>query len=214
MPRIYWYWGGSGNCCKLGKISGIIIVGSSCTGKSTFVNYIRGSNLYKNNKIAIPKRYITREKRQNDDCVENIHISQDAFLEHVRKGVINIHWSRDLGRSQYEKYGFEKKSGFSIYSANNAILQDNCNLSPKNLLSNSLVIALFVPDEERINRMRNRSPDFFTKKYTNELEIRMKDSSKNILSHADIVVNNYKYSPEIIKTEFLLLIEDILNYGS
>ena len=186
-------------------IQGVMIVGSSCSGKSTLVNAIRN----KGKDIVVPKRIITRPQRLNDNLVENMFRSKDEFKQMIESGEIGLHWTRKMEGSREEQYGFESVSPekFVAYSGNNALYNNRDSVRPKETLDDHLYVGIYAPDEVRKNRLLSRSPDMKLE----ELEYRLNDKSENILAHCHIVVNNFGPNENCSDSDLIKVIELLRN---
>jgi ribose 1,5-bisphosphokinase PhnN len=167
------------------KIKGIMIVGSTCSGKSTIVNQIRNSL----KKVKVPKRIITRPQRLNDNLIENTFRTKDEFQKMITNHEIGLNWTRKMEGKREEQYGFEivAKEKFAVYSGNNALYNNKESVRPKELLENHLYVGIYAPDKIRKERLLERSPDMKTE----EVSYRLNDKSENILEHCHIIVNNF-----------------------
>ena len=182
-----------------------MIVGSTCSGKSTIVDVVRN----KAKEIVVPKRIITRPKRLNDNLIENTFRSKDEFQKMIHSGDIGLHWTRKMEGSREEQYGFESVSAekFVVYSGNNALYDNKESVRPKETLDNHLYVGVFAPDEVRKNRLLSRSPDM----QPEELDYRLNDKSENILPHCHIIVNNFGPTENCSGADLIKLIEFLRN---
>lgn len=173
----------------IGNIKRIFIIGSSGVGKTSLVNFLKS---YPDlaDKVHVPLRYITRPARQNDDLQENRHVDYEIFQELVDKDEINIHWQRDLGGNQYERYGFASIHGnkMPLYSANMALVKADNAIAPSDILENSLLIGVYLPEDKRIERFSARSPDVMQRK--EEIQKRFSDKTDDVFDTCHIVVDN------------------------
>lgn len=176
------------NICTIGVLEiphvvrRIFIIGSSGVGKTSLVNSVRQQGFY------VPKRYITRAGRLNDDIVENEHVTHKKFQELIDKNVIDIHWQRDLGRQEKERYGFARTDNdrITIYSANMALVANDSALIPQDILKEGLFIGISLPQELRSERFKKRSPDLGEQ----ELRLRLQDDPENVRKYAHFVIDN------------------------
>jgi ribose 1,5-bisphosphokinase PhnN len=124
----------------------IVIVGSTCSGKTTLVQAIRDAAL---DGVDIPRRYVTRVPRPGD-------IADEASLLTAETEYF-IHWTRTLA-GQTERYAFAPPvpGKLAVYSANNAILD---NVQPAGALADALVIGVDAPADVRAQRLHVRSPE-------------------------------------------------------
>lgn len=150
----------------MSEVSSLVIVGASGAGKTTVVNGLRESDL--SGALEMPKRYITRPKRLNDDLVENVPINASDFDDMVANGSIDVHWQRDLGAKSKVSYGFEPvdtRGGLPVYSANNAFTRSN-NESVQKVLDSALVVVVESDTIVRANRLATRSNDLSANEVT------------------------------------------------
>lgn len=170
----------------------IIVTGSSCSGKTTFVNKIRES-IKLNDKIAIPRRYITRPKRLGDDNLENNHVNHIEFADLIKNGFINFYWPRNLKSkgSKPEMYGFNiEENKINILSANNDCFRFITRKSRQFRHLNNYEYVKFIhihsDVETRAGRINKRSPDLSDE----EVSIRISDDGMDVHGSADLVIKN------------------------
>lgn len=173
----------------MSKIDSLIVVGSTCCGKTSIV---RGLREFYGKKIIIPLRYITRPQRANDDLVENQPVPMKKFQELLRNYEIDVWWKRPMEGDRVELYGFETvknpENKFRVYSANNAILRDK-EAHLKNI-GTYKVLAIKADHNVRVARLHKRSPDLSQK----EVEYRLSDNGIDVIEKADFVIDN-SYAP-------------------
>ena len=170
----------------------IIVTGSSCSGKTTFVNRIRES-IKLNDEIAIPKRYITRPKRLGDDNLENNHVSHGEFADLIKNSFINFYWPRKLKSKgdEPEMYGFNiEENKINILSANNDCFRFITRNSQQFRHLNNYEYVRFIhihsDVETRAERINKRSPDLSDE----EVGIRISDDGMDVYGSADLVIKN------------------------
>ncbi len=193
------------------QIDSVVIVGSTCAGKSVIVDAIRQSYLAMQGIIQIPKRYITRAQRGNDNIVENAFVTTDEFQAKVERGDIGLHWVRKMEGDRKELYGFHQPTQdvLPVYSGNNALYNNPDSVRPEGILRNSLMVGIYAPDDVRRDRLVSRSPDLLRDR-PDEVEYRLGDSSENMLPHIDVLVNNYGQNEQVTKSEVMRLVERIV----
>ena len=183
------------NLEQLKKISDIIFVGSSLVGKSTLVDSMRTA-IETNKEFAsifqIPKRIITRPQRANDNLVENQFVTNDEFEQMVQHGDIGLHWVRKMEGDRQERYGFlvVDKNKTPIFSGNNAIINNKESVMPPDLLEQSLIIAVYSPEDLREERMQKRSPDLVKDK-PEEVKYRLSDKAISMYPEAHLIIKNF-----------------------
>lgn len=197
------------NLEKLKQISDVIFVGSSLVGKTTLVDAVR--NAMKTDEalasvFQIPKRVITRPQRANDNLVENQFLTTDEFEKMVQRGDIGLHWVRKMEGNREERYGFLNvdKNKIPVFSGNNAIINNKESVMPPELLKQSLIIAVYSPDDLRDERMRQRSPDLIKDK-PQEVKYRLSDRAINMYPEAHLVVKNFGRYQDLAKEDLVHL---------
>ena len=188
-------------------IRGVVIVGSTCSGKSTLVDAIRESSL----DVVVPKRVITRPQRQKDNVIENTFRSKEELNNMVKSREIGLHWTRKMEGSREEKYGFlaADPSKFIIYSGNNALYNNKDSARPTSIFKDHLYVGIYAPDDLRQKRLLDRSPDMSEA----EMLYRLNDSSENILPHCHLIVKNFDEFECQSRDDLLILIENLQTQG-
>lgn len=199
------------NLAMLADIESIIFVGSSFVGKTTLVDITReaiNENPDTFGKFRIPKRIITRPQRQNDNLVENEFRTLDEFREMVIKGEIGMHWVRKMEGTRTEQYGFlpVEQGAIPIYSANNAVINNRESVEPNSLLENSLIVAIYAPEDIRRKRLFERSPDLVNEK-PEEVAYRLEDRAINMYPDAHIAVKNFGRYEQQAKDDIVALMK-------
>ncbi|HXE09877.1 MAG TPA: hypothetical protein VN554_00445 [Verrucomicrobiae bacterium] len=170
----------------------IIVVGSSGNGKTTLVNGLRAYE----DTFIFPKRYITRPQRKGDDLIENEHVDPARFDELLDAGHLAVAWTRPLGKTRRERYGFEtiqpEESRMVVYSANNALLRDETAVVPANLFGDSFIVLVKAPDRVRQERVFGRSPDLRQE----EMDIRLQDNGLDLVPRVDMVIDTHAFNPQ------------------
>ncbi len=186
------------------KIDSLIIVGSTCSGKTGLVQGLRD---FYGKRLTIPLRYITRPERKNDNLIENQPISKEEFNSLVKSGAIDVGWSRPMEGNRVESYGFEtvhEKGKLKIYSANNAIIRDKeANLKDIGVYK---VLAIKASHQARVERLSKRSPDLRQE----EVEYRLGDDGSDVIKKADYVIDNSDISLEEMHRQAREIIDSLL----
>lgn len=191
----------------------IVIAGASGVGKTTLVNAIRRHPLCLDENIIVPQRLITRPRRDNDDLLENRHVSADLFQKKIRNDELAIYWTRKLEEDRIEKYGFEynMNRSLSVYSCNNALFtHENCNDLIKEWLSGAIVLGVFAPDEVREGRLLKRSPIMMSNKA--EAAHRLYDRAEDINMHSHLIIHTYPYKSELWAEEAAILLDRLYQH--
>jgi ribose 1,5-bisphosphokinase PhnN len=153
---------------------------------------VRESKLFIEGSLAIPKRYVTRPPRLNDDTTETISIEKNDFMEKEKSGFFSLYWKRYMEFSREEWYGFSTyNEKIPLFSANNALLysERKVEIFPKNLMNNMLIIGICANPYIIKERLKIRSPDLFKNKH-DEINYRLSDSPDNIKKYSHVIVTN------------------------
>lgn len=190
-------------------IDSVVIVGSTCAGKTTLANAIRGSELACSGRVVVPVRYITRERRDNDDTIENTHISAAEFDARIGAGEIAMAWVRPMENGREVHYGFPAVSAqaLPVYSGNNAMYMASTTWRA-GALGHALLVGVYAPDFVRESRLRQRSPDLWHN-CRDEVTHRLADRAVNMLPHVGVIIDNHGDLEETAPVEVVGLIEVI-----
>lgn len=197
---------------ELTHVSSVVVVGSTCSGKTTIVDAIRKSHLSLQELVVVPLRYITRPKRGKDNTVENAHVTEGEFQKKVDAAEIILHWIRQMEEGREERYGFHAVpvGKFPIYSGNNALYNNFGSVQPTELLKHAVFVGVYAPDEIRKHRLISRSPDLL-KDCPEEVEYRLGDSAENMLPHVHLVIENHGAFESLVEKEAVQLIKEIIS---
>jgi ribose 1,5-bisphosphokinase PhnN len=143
------------------NIRKIVVVGSSGTGKTTVVNAVRDVD-----GVYVPKRSLTRPPRENDDLVENGHVTPERFSELVEAGEIAVYWTRKMEGDRTERYGFVPTSPddgvVTVFSGNNALYNNRVSINPEGVLDDDTVwVGVYASVDTLVARLKARSPEMF-----------------------------------------------------
>ncbi|MDB4964069.1 MAG: hypothetical protein JWP01_4068 [Myxococcales bacterium] len=175
----------------LDRIGCVVIVGSTCTGKSTLVDALRRSALCKQGLVDVPVRYLTRPRRGGDDTVENVFVSHEEFARRAGTGEIAIAWRREIEPGRAVSYGFaaSRPGVLPVYSANNAVFAPDAEVSPARAFADALFVGVVAPDPLRAERLQRRSPDLWSR--PGEIARRLEDLASRVEDHVHVVVENH-----------------------
>ena len=164
------------------RIEAIVIVGSTCTGKTTLANAIRRAGLA---GVDVPRRFVTRAPRPDDVVAEAACMTSAELDAAITAGLVTLHWARTLEAGHVERYGFATPAAgaLPVYSANIAI----CAALD---LAHTLVVGVFAPDELRERRLRARSPTLCTER-PDEVRARLAERADAIRPYAHVVIANH-----------------------
>jgi ribose 1,5-bisphosphokinase PhnN len=196
---------------QLSTISSIVIIGSTCTGKSTMVNVLRESQLANDKKIIIPRRYVTREARPDDDPRENIYLTNQELEDLQSRDEIGINWKKPTKNGEFEYRAFEKvtSKALPVYFGNIEIFHNKDSIKPTGALDNALYIAVYAPDSVRQERLLQRSPELVAEK-PDEVARRLKENVDSILPFVQLQINNYGQAQQFAKQELLKFVETLI----
>jgi ribose 1,5-bisphosphokinase PhnN len=161
-------------------IESIVLIGSTCAGKTTLANAIRAAAIP---GIDVPRRFVTRAPRAGDTADEATHLSSAELDEAIANGTVGLHWSRTFESGHVERYGFAppRPGTVPFYSANNAI----CELA----LPNALIIGVYAPDAIREQRLLARSPELVRDR-PDEARARLAESTETVVPLSHVIVDN------------------------
>ena len=181
------------------QIDAIVLIGSTCAGKTTLANAVRTAALA---SIDVPRRFVTRAPRPSDTLEEATHLSSEELDAAIAAGMVQLHWSRTLEQGHVERYGFAPPRGGALpfYSANNAI----CRLA----LPNALVIGAFAPDDVRERRLRARSPELMRDR-PDEVRARLAETADAIVPFAHVIVDNHGELEAFAPAELVALVRHV-----
>lgn len=167
------------------RISAIVLIGATCSGKTTLANAIRAAAIP---GIDVPQRFVTRAPRTDDIAAEAHHLDAAALDAAIAAGTIGVHWSRTLEAGHTERYAFAapKPAALPVYSANNAIC---VGVQPPDALRDALFVGVRAPDSLRDERLRKRSPSLVARS-PDEVRARLAESSDVTRRHAHVVIDN------------------------
>lgn len=167
------------------RISCVVVVGASGTGKSTLVRAVKGSPLAApDGPVEIPPRFVTRPPREGDAEGENVYLGADDFTARVARGELAVHWMRELSAGRTERYGFPRTAvrKLPLYSANNAW--------PRAAVPNALRVGVYAPEPLRLARLERRSAEQW-RRTPEELAHRMADPAAEVQAWVHLVVHNH-----------------------
>jgi ribose 1,5-bisphosphokinase PhnN len=191
----------------LGSIEAVVIVGPTCVGKTTLVDAVRDSELCASGVVDVPTRFITRTPRGGDNLVENVHVTVEDFGSRVGAGEIELCWIRRMEGGRAVRYGFARpRSGaIAVFSANNAILAFDAELSPVGALDHALVIGVHAPPEVRAQRLQQRSPDLLA--HPEEVAHRLAEPAS---CDVHVVIDNFGELESVTRAEIVTLLRSLV----
>lgn len=192
----------------LGSIEAVVIVGPTCVGKTTLVDAVRDSELHAAGVVNVPTRFITRMPRGGDNLVENVHVTAEDFASRVRAGEVELHWIRRMEGGRTIRYGFAppRAGALAVYSANNAILATDAELSPTGALDHALVVGVHAPPEVRALRLQQRSPDLSA--HPEEVAHRLEEGER---SDAHVVIDNFGELESVARVEIVMMLRSLVH---
>lgn len=170
----------------------ILVVGSTCAGKSTLVRALREAAIFQTGAIDLPVRYVTREPRIGDLPSETRHVSPLEFDAMAARGELAVRWTRPMEAGREERYGFglPRAGSFPVFSANNAIVSSAASVLPAGVFDRSLIVEIFAPVAVRRARLQERSPDLCANR-PEEAAHRLAEDSRAIRSAVHVVIENH-----------------------
>jgi ribose 1,5-bisphosphokinase PhnN len=194
------------------RIETVVVVGSTCAGKTTICELLRRSASARDGLLAVPHRFVTRPPRQHDERAETVHVSGEKFDEGVTNGTIAFSWTRDFDSGRRERYGFPPvhPGRLAVFSANNAIFANAPGVTPDDAFEHALWLGVCAPDAVRERRLQSRSPDLCRER-PDEVACRLADCSNNVLPHVHVVVENHGDLERTAPADVARLIELIVD---
>lgn len=182
------------------QIDSIVLIGSTCVGKTTLANAIRAANIPGSD---VPRRFVTRAPRAGDTPEEASHLSSAELDAAIAAGTIGLHWSRTLESGHVERYGFARPrpGTLPVYSANNAI----CALP----LPNALVIGVYAPDAIREQRLAARNPELVRER-PDEVRARLAETAETVVALSHVIVDNSGKHAELAPMELAALVRALV----
>ncbi len=186
------------------QVSSLVIVGPSCSGKTSLVDILRGARIP---NTTVPLRFVTRPLRANESLDENQHVTVEAFENGERDGSIAWSWERLMVDSNLVQYGFAASDAhsFAIYSGNNSLVSNSDSISSRNLLGESLWVGVLAPHSIRKQRMQRRSPDLSER----EREHRLSDMGDEMRRNVHLLAHNVGQSPELLGRTLSSLVAEL-----
>lgn len=187
-------------------IDRIVIVGSTCAGKTTLAGAVRTAALP---GIDIPRRFVTRPPRQDDVATEATCLTSDELDAAIASGTISMHWRRTLEPGRSERYAFAlpRPGTLAVYSANNAIFVDK-NVHPPGALDHALLVGVYAPDAIREQRLRARSP-VLVRDHPDEVAARLGERAESMVSHVHVVIENHGALEPLARDEIVRLVRAV-----
>jgi ribose 1,5-bisphosphokinase PhnN len=187
-------------------IDRIVIVGSTCAGKTTLAGAVRAAALP---GVDIPRRFVTRPPRRDDVVAEASYLTSDELDAAIAAGAISMHWRRTFEAGRSERYAFAvpRTETLAVYSANNAIFVDG-NVQPAGALERALLVGVYAPDAIREQRLRARSPALF-RDHPDEVAARLGERAESMVSHVHVVIENHGALEPLARDEIVRLVRAV-----
>ena len=187
------------------RIDAIVIVGSTCSGKTTLAEEIRRSALP---GVEVPRRFVTRRPRADDNPDEAGYASADQLDADIAAGAIGVHWSRMIaGRTVRYAFAATSRGMLPVYSANTAICIAG-NVRPPDALEHACLVGVFAPDPVRAARLRARSPELW-RDHPDEAHARLAECADTMLSHVHVVIENHGPLEAAAKHDIVALVRAV-----
>ena len=145
----------------------VYITGPSCAGKTSCIEYLKDKN---EGIFNFPLRVITRPGRNYDESNENTFLDKEVFKRKRKNNEdFFLNWVRPMEENRKEYYGFYEDDAaedkINIFSCNNALILNNDSVQPDNIFNiyQSLFVAVWVPADIRMKRMKERTPEYSEK---------------------------------------------------
>lgn len=168
---------------------GVVIVGASGSGKSSFLSLIRRA-LGGCPGVEFPVRLTTRRARPDDSPLENQTIRIDELNALTSADKILLRWEKRIGSDRRETYAFLRSTAsVVILGGNDELISNSASIQPNAaVLDQLLKIAVVCDPAVRARRLLERSPELSAN--TDELETRLSVTPSSVLDICDFIVDN------------------------
>lgn len=202
-----------GKLATLESVDRIILLGSSCVGKSTLEQAVRTASLEDPllaGRISVPLRVVTRSPRPGDNDL--YFCTPDELDRMAQGGELGLYGVKAMEGGRQEPYGYLKpeEGTFPVFFANNQTLKNREVTGPEGILQDALLIAIYAPDDVRGQRLRSRSPGLFEER-PEEAAFRLSREERAIGSAKDVhlILKNYGRFATRSTQDTIRLIEEI-----
>lgn len=185
----------------------VVVVGSSGSGKTTLVDGLR-SPAYRP-LVVVPRRFVTRSGRPDDDPNENLRLSRGEFQSLAEAGRIHPYWHRMLEHGREERYGFERideaDRRLRVFAANNALLRDG-NASVLDVLETAVVVVVVSERATRDARLAYKDMP------ADERCIRLADDGEDLLAAGRVarIIDTTELAPHEGQRAMRLIADELL----
>lgn len=188
------------------RVEAIVIVGSTCVGKTTLVDAVRRAA---RPGVDVPLRWVTRPARADDLAAETRSARPAELDAAIAGGAIALHWSRTFGGGRVERYAFAVPApgALPVYSANNAIYVAG-NVQPADALVHALLVGVYAPDDLRERRLRARSPAL-CRDDPDEVRARLAEAASTMLPHVHAVIDNHGELEAVAPHDLVALVDAV-----
>lgn len=186
----------SANLNALRDIQSVILLGSTCVGKSTLERAVRTASLEDpllKEKVSVPQRVATRPIRA-DDGDDIYFCSPDEFIDMISSNRLGLYGIKIMEGGREEPYGYLKseEGTLPVFFANNQTLRNRASVYPQGILESSLIVLIYAQDHIREERLKARSPQLFEER-PDEVAFRLSRDERavGLASDAHLIVRNY-----------------------
>jgi ribose 1,5-bisphosphokinase PhnN len=187
----------------------VVLVGATCTGKSTVAAAVAASDLARDGRVDVLTRFVTRPPRRDDAPGENEHVTPDELGRRIAGGKVSMYWRRALGPERVERYAFARitPGRLAVAVANPAILETG-NVQPPHALDHALLVGLVAPDSLRERRLVARSPELVAA-HPDEVCHRLAERADRVLPHVHVVLDNHGAHEAVAPGKFVELVRTV-----
>lgn len=201
---------------NLGKISKVVFIGSSATGKTYIQRAVTTASEIDSvlsGKISVPRRIVTRPLRP-DDGEEIIYSTPEELAKKAKDKTLGFYGVKTMEGGRTEPFGLEKpeKGKLPIFFINNVIVKNPQVIQPRSFLKDALIVGMYTPDKQREMRLRKRSPELFENN-GREAKYRLseEESSRIVIRASHVIVKNFGDFENSVEEDVIKLLQLILS---
>jgi hypothetical protein len=149
---------------------------------------------------------VPRPARGDDHAAAAVEAAPAPVLAAIAAGRVAPSWWRTLEDGRRERYGFEvvAVAALAVWSANNAFVAADSELTPAVALTHALVVAVVAPVAAREARLARRSPDLVAARQA-EVAARLAEPTPP----AHVVIDNGGAEPALAGAALVALVRAV-----
>jgi ribose 1,5-bisphosphokinase PhnN len=170
----------------------LTFVGAMCAGKSSVASAI-ATHRSTSQRCELAARITTREPRRSDSREDIAHLTWEEFDRRRAAGDLALSWVRPLPDGDAIGYGCEHVTAgkIALHLAGHGVYTNPDSVQPDDVLSHTVIVAVFASPDRRRERARRRSPDIGP----DRLSALMVHDDERMLAEADVLIDNDSDDP-------------------